>query len=65
MCACLHKHAFDYVQNLLFLLMIFFKFQVISPIYSTYMEKHLKEAAEQAAQTAVTGALANGKLKSS
>ncbi|CAL4079710.1 unnamed protein product [Meganyctiphanes norvegica] len=38
---------------------------VISPIYSTYMEKHLKEAAEQAAQTAVTGALANGKLKSS
>ena len=29
------------------------------------MEKHLKEAAEQAAQTAVTGALANGKLKSS
>lgn len=38
---------------------------IISPIYSTYMEKHLKEAAEQAAQSAVSGALANGKLKSS
>jgi len=38
---------------------------ILSPVYKTYMEKQLKEAAEQAAQTAVTGALANGKLKSS
>lgn len=36
---------------------------VIHPIYQTYMEKHLKEAAEQAAQQAITNTLANGKVK--
>ncbi|XP_050722071.1 atlastin-like isoform X1 [Eriocheir sinensis] len=37
---------------------------VIHPIYQTYMEKHLKEVAEQAAQQALSSTLANGKVKS-
>ncbi|XP_042221469.1 atlastin-like isoform X1 [Homarus americanus] len=38
---------------------------VIHPVYQTYMEKHLREAAEQAAQQALTSTLTNGKVKSS
>lgn len=38
---------------------------VIHPVYQTYMEKHLKVAAEQAAQQAISSTLSNGKLKSS
>ncbi|XP_064109227.1 atlastin-like isoform X4 [Macrobrachium nipponense] len=38
---------------------------VIRPVYHTYMEKHLKVAAEQAAQQAISSTLANGKIKAS
>lgn len=38
---------------------------VMHPFYHSYMEKHLKQAAEQSAQAAVSSAIFNGKIKNS
>ena len=53
-----------FAKKIMLIIYYYFIFQMIRPIYETFLEKHLKNAAEQAAQQAVSN-LANGKVKSS